>query len=64
MSLIIWNSRKDTKLGVQVLVHSHDRSDITATVAVVGRRPYSYYRVLGEMILVVVSVILVAPGGR
>lgn len=59
MSLIIRDSRKDTELGVQILVYSHDRSDITATVAVVGCRPNSHYRVLGEMILVMVSVTLV-----
>src|SRR6478609_6246646 len=59
MPLIVRNGRENAKPRVQVLIHSHDRSNITTAVAVVRCRPDSHYRVLWEMILMIVSITLV-----
>jgi hypothetical protein len=50
-TLVLWNGTEDAELGVQILVDVHDRSDVTASVAVVGRGPDRNHRLLGEVIL-------------
>ena len=52
MPLVIWHGREDAELGAEVVVHRHDRSHITASVAVVGRRPDSHRILVGKHVLV------------
>jgi hypothetical protein len=49
--LVLRNGTEDAELGVQILADIHDRSDVTASVAVVGRGPDRNHRLLGEVIL-------------
>lgn len=49
MPLVVWNSGEDAELGVLVAVHRHDGGYVTATVTVVGGRPYCYDGLFGEM---------------
>lgn len=51
MPLVIGHGGEDTELGVQVCVDCHDGSHITASVAVVGRRPDRHDGFLREVVL-------------
>jgi len=49
MSLFFGDRREDAKLGVQILVDSHDGSDISTSVTIVGSRPNSNNGPFGKM---------------
>lgn len=50
--LVIGHGGEDTELGVQVCVDCHDGSHVATSVAVVGRRPNCYNRLLREVVLI------------
>lgn len=50
-TLIFRDGRKDTELGVQILADVHDRSHVTAAIAVIRSRPDSDNGLLREVIL-------------
>lgn len=62
MSLIVGHGRENGEFGFHLLVDSHDRCYVAATVTVVGRRPHGYNRVLVEVILVTLVDQLVSSG--
>lgn len=49
MPLIVWHGGEDAELCVLVAVHRHDGCYVTATITVVGCRPYGYDRLFGEV---------------
>ena len=50
-TLIFRDGRKDAELWVKILSNIHDRSDVTAAIAVIRSRPDSDNRLLREVIL-------------
>jgi len=50
-ALVFWNGAEDAELWVQILADVHDRSNITAAVAVIGCGPDGNNGLLGEVIL-------------
>jgi hypothetical protein len=49
---VIWHSRKDLELRLEVLAQIHDGRNITTTVTIIGSRPDSDDILVLEMILV------------
>ena len=49
---MVRHSREDLEIWLQILAQSHNRSYISASVAVVWSRPNSNYILGGEMVLV------------
>ncbi len=52
VSLVVGDGGKYTEPAVQVCIDCHDRRNVAASVAVVGRGPDCHDRLLGEMKLI------------
>lgn len=52
MPVLVRDGREDAEFGIQVFIDGHDRGDISATIAVVRRRPHRNDRLLWKVELV------------
>lgn len=50
-ALVFWNGAKDAELWVQILTNIHNRSNITASIAVIWCGPNSDDGLLREVVL-------------